>query len=574
MLEIQALTYNGLPPVMPVIGEVSGSGSTIGRGDDNTFILPDPMYLVSRRHIQFNLESDGAYRLENISSGNSVLVNDGKLAPGMGCKLCDGDRIGIGGYVLQVRYVTSARKSAAAPVVSSPPPAVARGGDDDFISSLLEKKGDSQPPVPAKDDIVDPFMRADRPKPELPDVRGVDFDELEGKTDDLIGNLAAPLTPAMTQADYDPALDPLALFGSGGGAGSGGGIDDVLQEKRPPASSVLHMDLAHGPELGGLFHLPEAAKPPPVPDQPGNFFLPPDAIPAPAQEQTAAAPVTPNAGAAEEMSDIDRILAGWGAPPEAGSEQIASRETVPEAPPSVPPQSPELAATEKQSSPPRPPANRPARKTPPPVTDEPAPAVAELFGAFAEGLGIEELSDRVVLDKAFMKMLGQLLRGYTQGALDLIAGRTIVRQAVRASVTVIAPERNNPLKFSPDGKAALQYLLGKPLPGFMGPLEAIDNAFTDLRAHQIGLVSGMQSALRHVVDHFDPKTIAAREPMQSLDGVFPMARKARLWDSYGRYFHSTRENVADRFQSFFGDAFLRAYEGAIATLQAEKGVKK
>ena len=210
-----------------------------------------------------------------------------------------------------------------------------------------------------------------------------------------------------------------------------------------------------------------------------------------------------------------------------------------------------------------------------PVPDKAAPPpaasadMAELYGAFIEGLGVE-LPGRSTLDKAFMKTLGQMMRGYAQGAVDLIAVRAIVKQAVRANVTLIAPERNNPLKFSSDGNAALLYLLGKPFPGFMGPVEAIQNAFTDLRAHQVGVVSGMHSALNHVLHCFDPATIGGGESAAPglLEQALPSRRKARLWDAYERYFETMRENVADRFQDFFGAAFVKAYEDAISALQS------
>ena len=55
MLEILGLTYNDLPPVVPVTGTISGDGATIGRGRENAIVLPDPRRVVSRQHLKFVL---------------------------------------------------------------------------------------------------------------------------------------------------------------------------------------------------------------------------------------------------------------------------------------------------------------------------------------------------------------------------------------------------------------------------------------------------------------------------------------------------------------------------------------
>ena len=48
---------------------------------------------------------------------------------------------------------------------------------------------------------------------------------------------------------------------------------------------------------------------------------------------------------------------------------------------------------------------------------------------------------------------------------------------------------------------------------------------------------------------------------------FGNGRKAKLWDAYGRYYQATRDEAEDRFQEFFGAAFLKAYEEATASLK-------
>lgn len=675
MLEIQALTYNDLAPVMPVAGTISTSG-TIGRNDDNAIILPDPANTVSRQHLQFSLEPRGIYRVRNVSKKNPALINGKELGPGMECLLQDHAEIIIGAYVLQARYVT--RPQEGEPAAPPPMPAAAAragGVSDDFLASLLgsgpaARQAESALPEAEDENFAalfaeDPRIVRGDPMPML-NERGIDPGSLDGKGDELIngGGDAGRMTrellrdPLSGQVDnrlhLDGGLDPLeALFGSGGGE-----FDDILQGDKSAhaALNVPHMDLTHGPELGGLFHLPEAGgkpasgdPPPGIAAAPVSSTLPPDVIgmndeidrliagPPPASgdavlpgggaaakearsgdgapfpvledgdidrflgglepgEAAAAADATPETAGADGMDEIDWLISGldggipdgnvlpWtdrapevaaagngtsapihddddiGDPPAWPDSGAAPQSSVSTSASAAPDARPVAADADVEETPPARPPQTSSVQTPLEA------GARELYAAFIEGLGVE-LPDRTALDKDFMKMLGQLFRGYAQGTVDMIASRAIVKQAVRANVTVIAPEDNNPLKFSPDGKVALLYLLGKPFPGFMGPVEAVRNAFADLRAHQIGIVSGTKSALNHVLDRFDPRLIDEGEAERGLDNVLPQRRKARLWDAYIRHFQDTRQSAADRFQDFFGAAFLEAYEKAIAAIQ-------
>ncbi|MDR1662267.1 MAG: type VI secretion system-associated FHA domain protein TagH [Azoarcus sp.] len=592
MLEIQALTYNDLPPVVPIAGTISGSGATIGRSGGNAVILPDPMHLVSRRHLAFSLEAGGMYRISNISGKNTAFVNGDELAPGQECTLQDRDKITLGGYVLQVRY------AAAQPAAAAAPPAL----DDDLLASFARGADKPATALLESDDPLGSFMYGsadDRRDPmRALNERGLDLGSLDSKGDEPIDGedvhgmvrelLSDPLADKTMdgQLARDANLDPLAMFDTGG---SGSLFDDILQSGKGEGAA-RHMDLTHGSDIGGLFNLPEplvqapgqAPASPVGEDAPSSsdcteligdlsiddLISPQPSSPPPAAVENASPP-SDRAEFIGDLDGIDDLIAGIAPIYE------KKRESTPPAVPSeaahthaVVPSAVESACSPANDAASSGPGSRPK---PPPVETVPAaasPEAGELYEAFIEGLGID-LPGRATLDEAFMKTLGQMLRSYAQGTVDLIASRAIVKQEVRASVTLIAPERNNPLKFSSDGNAALLYLLGKPFPGFMGPVEAVQNAFTDLCAHQIGLVSGMRSTFNRVLQCFDPAQIGNNDPVRGLlDQAVPSQRKARLWDAYERYFAETQESVADRFQSFFGAAFVKAYEDAISALQA------
>jgi predicted component of type VI protein secretion system len=582
MLEIVGLTYNDLPPVVPVAGTISGNGATIGRGKDNVIVLPDPKRVISRQHLEFVLGTEDVYWVRNIGSGNPVYVNDGvELAPGEGHPLENHDRILIGGYVLQVTYMGWRQENTP----KAQPVAASVRGDVDGDSFLAELLGSAVADVKPADSeekhskVPDPFLyKGVTHEPndvmQLLNERGVDPSSLDGKGDELINSknvgmtmdelLADPLnTMANQPLPYDRSLDPLAMFG---GAGDGGVFGDILHSGKTGVSNTPPgMNLTHGSELDALFHLPDAGKKP--------LSEPSATVPPPVEPQIPEIIGSSVENAANDtgLDDIDSFLAGLGngsalTPKTAPSAADLPPVFLPDPDPVdsvLPPLAPDVLALPDVP-------DAPEVSVAPPAKPDVATSMPDnLYQAFVDGLGME-LPGRGALDEAFMKTLGQALRNYTQGAVELISGRTVVKQAVRANVTVIAPERNNPLKFSPDANTALMSMFGgRPVPGFMGPAEAIQNAFVDLRAHQIGVISGMQAALSHVLDCFSPVTLGNKTlPQGLIENILPVVHKARLWSEYGRYFYALREQANDHFQEFFGKAFLEAYEKAIFTVQS------
>lgn len=170
-----------------------------------------------------------------------------------------------------------------------------------------------------------------------------------------------------------------------------------------------------------------------------------------------------------------------------------------------------------------------------------------------------------------MERIGELLRTATDGTLQLLHTRQDFKREVRAQVTVIAAQANNPLKFSPTVDMALAHLLGPGVRGFMPADAAMRDAYDDLRAHEFGVAVGLRAALAHVIEQFSPerleKNISARS---RLDAIFSANRKARLWDEFVKLYADIAREAEDDFHSLFGKAFLQAYEEQLAKLKAAK----
>ena len=200
----------------------------------------------------------------------------------------------------------------------------------------------------------------------------------------------------------------------------------------------------------------------------------------------------------------------------------------------------------------------------------PAASRDELLEAFLHGLGVS-LDLPAGLTPALLEQVGVMLREATQGTLDLLRARAITKREVRAEATLIASRDNNPLKFSPDLAFALEQLLTPRSHGFMETRDAMQDAYADLCAHQIGMVAGMRSALTGVLVRFDPAELEARVASRSLlDRLQPSGRKTRLWELFCLHYAHLAREASDDFNALFGTAFLEAYQQQIGRLQRQR----
>jgi FHA domain-containing protein len=184
------------------------------------------------------------------------------------------------------------------------------------------------------------------------------------------------------------------------------------------------------------------------------------------------------------------------------------------------------------------------------------------------GAGIPHANLKEGLTPEMMRQIGAMLAAAVQGTIELIATRALLKREVKADVTIIASTRNNPLKFLPDAESALLQMFGNRIPGFMAPVEAMQDAFRDLRAHEVGLIAGMHAALTQVLRRFEPSELEKRlKPAGVLEGLLPNSHKARLWEEFAEMYVDISREAQDDFQSLFGKAFLQAYDTEVSRLK-------
>jgi FHA domain-containing protein len=220
-----------------------------------------------------------------------------------------------------------------------------------------------------------------------------------------------------------------------------------------------------------------------------------------------------------------------------------------------------------------------ATTAPTPIASpSPSPAAASsseaLFKAFLEGAGVPELAGQQPMDLEAMQRLGRIMRAFTDGTIELLSSRAMLKREVRAEITMIVDEENNPFKILPNGRAVLMQMFGARMPGFLPPEAAVHDALGDLQSHQLGMVAGMRAALLTLLKSFDPATLSRETPHDGGLGekLLPGGREARLWRRLQALHTETTAAVEDDFQAVFGRAFQQAYDKEMERLkEARRG---
>jgi len=198
----------------------------------------------------------------------------------------------------------------------------------------------------------------------------------------------------------------------------------------------------------------------------------------------------------------------------------------------------------------------------------------DLIARLAEGLNMPGLKVPPAEAEAFMVELGRMFRTAVEGVHTLLLLRAEVKKELRAEDrTMIASRENNPLKHTETVEEALNYLLayGSANPAFLSPARAMEDAFQDMRAHELAVMAGMRAGLAGVLKRFDPKALEPRiKKAGAFDSVVPALYKAKLWDTYTEFYKDIESEAEDHFDKLFGREFVRAYMEQTKQLKKSK----
>ncbi|WP_207478256.1 type VI secretion system-associated FHA domain protein TagH [Arenibaculum pallidiluteum] len=146
------------------------------------------------------------------------------------------------------------------------------------------------------------------------------------------------------------------------------------------------------------------------------------------------------------------------------------------------------------------------------------------------GLTAEEVPDARLA--AILGSMARILRITVANLEEVLAARSMTKRELGVERTMIGRSDNNILKFGVGPEAAMRLLLMEDAAGFLSADRAIEQAFDDLKAHQLSLVAATQETLETMLRRLAPEAVGAQEPPGWLERAVPLLARARAWDRY------------------------------------------
>lgn len=560
-------------------------GGTIGRGTDNTLILPDQTRAISRLQAMVHISPTGDTAITHRGSTTALFLNGNALAHNVQQPLTQGDILDIGGYQFSVSLQQPA--ASVAPLLPSFSETTATKGIHDAVWDELEAEFLSPLSAPDQPEIHDPdhplFIgsQEDRIKKDplaMPQESELASLQEKSNNPDHLFEQDDPFSRPTILRDTTPSV----LF-----------MDakwDASQEE--PTTVPLPSSVQPATELLSLadeFPTEWALNNGPASDDdnPVSLFL------------SNAVPLT---CALDDLENFTTDIPAWpsepvcqaeAAPPTLATvapsvEEIPQQEELawtqtPEIPDEFPSLENGLVQQERQTQPEEPVdelAPKLARMGVDPIQHQPfKPARSasqeqldgELFSAFVAGLGLDDAPVAPAFSPEQLYLAGKLLSLFSQGTVALLSSRSILKRGLKAEMTMILEEENNPFKMLPSGKTVLMQIFSTPMPGFTPPENAVRDAMIDLQAHQLGMIAGVRAIIAAMLKTFHPDTLEKMATEQgNPKGLFSGNRKALLWDMLQRQYQQVANEVEDDFHTLFGEAFLHAYDLEIRQYQASQ----
>jgi type VI secretion system FHA domain protein len=169
-----------------------------------------------------------------------------------------------------------------------------------------------------------------------------------------------------------------------------------------------------------------------------------------------------------------------------------------------------------------------------------------------------------------MAEFGQVLRSVIEGLMEVLRARGEIRSEFRLPQTSFKPRDNNPLKLAVNAEDAIHNLLVKRNPAYLGTTAAFDDAFKDVRHHQLAMLAGMRAAYGFMLQRFDPQALKAQFDAKPGRKGFGFGTQGRYWEAFEDYYREMTADSDDCFRRLFGDQFARAYEEQIQLLRSAR----
>lgn len=186
-----------------------------------------------------------------------------------------------------------------------------------------------------------------------------------------------------------------------------------------------------------------------------------------------------------------------------------------------------------------------------------------LLEAFCQGAGLDSSHLSGEEPEEIMRRAGAIYRQMVLGIGDLMTERNRARGHFEMSRTTIGGKGNNPFKWAPTQRLALDLLLSGPSSFLSGPA-AVRSSFRDIKRHLVASFAGLQGSLRAAVDAFSPAELDRTTPDK---GSFLRNRAVAQMEEVRRRHADLVRELDEGEHGVLDRAFVSAYDRADAATQ-------
>jgi type VI secretion system FHA domain protein len=267
---------------------------------------------------------------------------------------------------------------------------------------------------------------------------------------------------------------------------------------------------------------------------------------------------TANAASLRLEDDFARTKPHAAAPPVKAADASLDEtgaSLAPAAPTARRPEPPPVSAAARVAArtapaPPKPIPTPVAAAAPPPAP--PAPSLDAFFrGAGVQAQWLDEKQAELVLQR-----LGQLMREVVLGANENLHVTAEQKNAMR--VTTREPQSKNALKTSTSVDEALTHLLLSDSAEYLPAVDAVRDAFAEIKQHQQHLLAAMRAAVSDYIARLDPDELENKIGRGS--GLLSAANKLKYWDLFKDLYQVVAQRQPGQFPHQFIEELARAYE--------------
>ena len=184
-----------------------------------------------------------------------------------------------------------------------------------------------------------------------------------------------------------------------------------------------------------------------------------------------------------------------------------------------------------------------------------------LLEAFCEGAGLDASMLSSEDPAEIMRRAGAVYRQMVLGIGDLMAERDRARGQYKMARTTIGGSDNNPFKWAPTQRLAIDLLLAGSGSFLSGPA-ALKASLRDIKRHLVATFAGLHGSLRAAIDTFDPA--ALDRAVGSRAGLLKSRAACQLEDVAARH-----ADLAHQLDASEGGSLERAFVIAYDRTEAQ-----